>query len=159
MVVALPEDVLSGQSAALPLSGPIAVEEAAPGAGALDALRGHLEQAERPLIMLGGVNWQEPSQRAMEAFAEANGIPVVTAFRYQDCFDNFSPVFCGEAGVGMPAHVQRLIREADAILTRLPAIVPGRRGPYREPGAGYNGGSEGSSSDAGKQVREREGGE
>ena len=66
--------------------------------------------------MLGGVNWQEPSQRAMEAFAEANGIPVVTAFRYQDCFDNFSPVFCGEAGVGMPAHVQRLIREADTIL-------------------------------------------
>ncbi|MBL6772420.1 MAG: thiamine pyrophosphate-binding protein [Alphaproteobacteria bacterium] len=116
VVVALPEDVLSGQSAALPLSGPIAVEEAAPGAGALDALRGHLEQAERPLIMLGGVNWQEPSQRAMEAFAEANGIPVVTAFRYQDCFDNFSPVFCGEAGVGMPAHVQRLIREADTIL-------------------------------------------
>ncbi|HCI01352.1 MAG TPA: thiamine pyrophosphate-binding protein, partial [Alphaproteobacteria bacterium] len=116
VVVALPEDVLSGKSAATPLSGPIAVEEAAPGAGALDALRGHLEQAERPLIMLGGVNWQEPSQRAMEAFAEANGIPVVTAFRYQDCFDNFSPVFCGEAGVGMPAHVQRLIREADTIL-------------------------------------------
>ena len=104
VVVALPEDVLSGQSAALPLSGPIAVEEAAPGAGALDTLHGHLDQAERPLIMLGGVNWQEPSQRAMEAFAEANGIPVVTAFRYQDCFDNFSPVFCGEAGVGMPAH-------------------------------------------------------
>ena len=92
------------------------MEEAAPGASALDILRGHLEQAERPLIMLGGVNWQEPSQRAMEAFAEANGIPVVTAFRYQDCFDNFSPVFCGEAGVGMPAHVQRLIREADTIL-------------------------------------------
>ena len=116
VVVALPEDVLSGQSAATPLSGPIAMEEAAPGASALDTLRGHLEQAKRPLIMLGGVNWQEPSQRAMEAFAEANGIPVVTAFRYQDCFDNFSPVFCGEAGVGMPAHVQRLIREADTIL-------------------------------------------
>lgn len=116
VVIALPEDVLSGLSAVTPLSGPITMEEAAPTARALTTLRGYLAQAERPLMLIGGVNWQETSQRTMEAFAEASGIPVVTAFRYQDCFNNVSPVFCGEAGVGMPAHVQRLIKEADAIL-------------------------------------------
>ncbi|WP_317616444.1 hypothetical protein [Paracoccus mutanolyticus] len=33
----------------------------------------------------------------MQAFAEASDIPVVAAFRYQDQFDNFSPVYVGEA--------------------------------------------------------------
>jgi acetolactate synthase-1/2/3 large subunit len=41
---------------------------------------------------------------------------VVVAFRYQDRFDNHSPVYAGEAGVGMPAHVRTLIRDADTIL-------------------------------------------
>ena len=52
----------------------------------------------------------------MRSFAEASDIPVVAAFRYQDQFDNGSPVFVGEAGVGMAPHVKALIREADVIL-------------------------------------------
>ncbi len=39
-----------------------------------------------------------------------------SAFRFQDRFDNLSPVYAGEAGVGMPPHVKALIREADVIL-------------------------------------------
>ena len=41
---------------------------------------------------------------------------MIAAFRFQDQIDNFSPVFCGEAGVGMPAHVKALLRDADVIL-------------------------------------------
>jgi acetolactate synthase I/II/III large subunit len=40
----------------------------------------------------------------------------VTAFRFQDRFDNTSPVFAGEAGVGMLPHVRDLIARADVIL-------------------------------------------
>src|SRR5690606_11225805 len=47
---------------------------------------------------------------------EASDIPVVAAFRYQDSFDNFSPCYAGEAGVGMPAHVRALVTDADVIL-------------------------------------------
>ena len=83
--------------------------------GALDKARG-LPEAGRPLILIGGCNWTESGRQAMKDFAEASDIPVVAAFRYQDQFDNFSPVFCGEAGVGMPPHVRRLISEADVIL-------------------------------------------
>ncbi|TAG13772.1 MAG: thiamine pyrophosphate-binding protein, partial [Rhodobacterales bacterium] len=53
---------------------------------------------------------------ALQAFAEASDIPTVAAFRYQDQFDNHLPVYAGEAGVGMPPHVKRLIAEADVIL-------------------------------------------
>ena len=80
-----------------------------------DAL-GLLQGAQRPLILIGGCNWTEAGQTALQGFAEASDIPVVAAFRYQDQFDNHSPVYAGEAGVGMPAHVKRLIREADVIL-------------------------------------------
>ena len=116
VVVALPEDVLSGLTDVAPLSGLRALEEPAPTAASLAELRERLESAERPLIMMGGTGWTSDAKAKVQAFAEAANIPVVTAARFLDCFDNFSPVFVGEAGVGMPAHVQRLVREADTIL-------------------------------------------
>ncbi|MGB1147700.1 MAG: thiamine pyrophosphate-dependent enzyme, partial [Alphaproteobacteria bacterium] len=116
VVVALPEDVLSGLTDVAPLSGLRALEEPAPTAASLAELRERLESAERPLIMMGGTGWTSDAKAKVQAFAEAANIPVVTAARFLDCFDNFSPVFVGEAGVGMPSHVQRLVREADTIL-------------------------------------------
>jgi acetolactate synthase-1/2/3 large subunit len=75
-----------------------------------------LAGARRPLILVGGANWTARGRGALQAFAEASDIPVVAAFRFQDQFDNGSPVFAGEAGVGMAPHVKALVREADVIL-------------------------------------------
>ena len=116
VVMALPEDMLTSLTEAAPLTRPITVHEPAPAAGAIEASLEVLSQAKRPLLMLGGCNWTGEGRAALQAFAEASDIPVVAAFRYQDQFDNHSGVYAGEAGVGMPAHVKRLIREADAIL-------------------------------------------
>ena len=60
--------------------------------------------------------WSQSGQNALKSFAEASKIPVVAAFRYQDQFDNFSSAFCGEAGVGMPAHVRELVVASDLII-------------------------------------------
>lgn len=116
VVVALPEDMLTSLTDAAPLPGPARVAEPAPSAEALQEAQALLAGARRPLILLGGSNWTEAGTRALQHFAESSDIPVVAAFRYQDQFDNFSPVFAGEAGVGMPAHVRGLIRDADVIL-------------------------------------------
>ena len=116
VVIALPEDMLTSLTDAAPLTGPARVAEAAPEAEALDQALALLAAAQRPLILMGGCNWTEAGRAALQGFAEASDIPVVAAFRYQDRFDNFSPVYAGEAGVGMPAHVKGLIRDADAIL-------------------------------------------
>ena len=75
-----------------------------------------LAGAARPLILMGGANWTDAGRAAMQGFAEASDIPVVAVFRYQDQFDNHSVVYAGEAGVGMPPNVRRLIQEADTIL-------------------------------------------
>lgn len=116
VVVALPEDVLSATTDAPPLSGPALLFEAAPDAHAVARARGLLASSARPLILLGGANWSDQGRAALKAFAEASDIPVVTAFRYQDRFDNHSPSFVGEAGVGMAAHVKMAMRDADMIL-------------------------------------------
>lgn len=116
VVIALPEDMLTDLTDAAPLSGPVRLSEPEPAAEALAEAREILGGAKRPLILYGGCNWSDAGRSALKEFAEASDIPVVSIFRYQDQFDNHSPVFCGEAGVGMAEPVKRLIREADAIL-------------------------------------------
>jgi acetolactate synthase-1/2/3 large subunit len=116
VVVALPEDMLSAAVAAPPLRGPARYTEAAPDAGAIETTRAMLAAAERPLIVYGGCDWNASGRAALQAFAEGSNIPVVSVFRYQDKFDNHSPVFCGEAGVGMVPHVRGLLSGADVIL-------------------------------------------
>ncbi|MBN9071566.1 MAG: thiamine pyrophosphate-binding protein [Rhizobiales bacterium] len=116
VVVALPEDMLTATTDAAPLKGPADIFEAAPDARAMVMARTMLEEAQRPVILVGGCNWSAEGRAAMQAFAEGSDIPVVAAFRYQDQFDNFSPVFAGEAGVGMAAHVKALLGDADVIL-------------------------------------------
>jgi acetolactate synthase-1/2/3 large subunit len=116
IVIALPEDMLTTLTEVASLQKFAGIEEPAPNPKALGDASAMLIQSKRPLILMGGCNWREDGTKALQEFAEKSGIPVIAAFRYQDQFDNFSPVFCGEAGVGMPAHVRRLITEADTIL-------------------------------------------
>ena len=116
VVVALPEDMLTDVTKVPPLTGPAEYAEPAPSPTAMAKALDMLAQAERPLILLGGCNWTDAGRAALQAFAEASDIPTVAVFRFQDQFDNFSPVFCGEAGVGMPPHVRKLMTEADLIL-------------------------------------------
>lgn len=116
VVVALPENTLNGSSDIAPIQGMRALAEPSPDMASLADARSLLESAERPLMIVGGSMISEASQRRLERFAEQSNIPAITAFRFQDCFNNHSTAFCGEAGVGMPPHVQRLIREADTIL-------------------------------------------
>lgn len=116
VVIALPEDMLTAMTDAAPLIGTAKVFEPAPDASAVASVRAMLASAERPLLLIGGANWTDEGRAALQAFAEASDIPVVAAFRYQDQFDNHSPVFVGEAGVGMVPHVKALIRDADLIL-------------------------------------------
>ncbi|MEZ5753560.1 MAG: thiamine pyrophosphate-binding protein [Paracoccaceae bacterium] len=116
VVIALPEDMLTSLSSAAPLAAPPRLTEPAPSSTAIDETLDLLRAAQRPVVLIGGCNWSAEGRRTLQDFAEASDIPVVAAFRYQDQFDNFSPVYCGEAGVGMPPNVRALIRDADTIL-------------------------------------------
>ncbi|XYI38303.1 hypothetical protein DAMDJJ_09115 [Cupriavidus necator] len=51
-----------------------------------------------------GGTFREPAAEAcrdIQRFAEAAGLPVATAFRRQDLFDNRHPNYAGNIGLGM----------------------------------------------------------
>ena len=116
VVVALPEDILTDETDALPLISPVHIEKGVPVSETIEKVQFALSDCKRPLIIIGSSTWSQSGQNALKSFAEASKIPVVAAFRYQDQFDNFSSAFCGEAGVGMPAHVSELIVASDLII-------------------------------------------
>jgi acetolactate synthase-1/2/3 large subunit len=116
VVIALPEDMLSGPATAAPLTGPARIAEPAPDPAALAKALSLLAAAERPAILLGGCNWTKAGRTALQAFAEASDIPVVAALRYQDMFDNHSPCYAGDLGLGLAAGVRKTMAEADVIL-------------------------------------------
>jgi acetolactate synthase-1/2/3 large subunit len=116
VVVALPEDVLSGPATAAPLTGPARIAEPAPEPAALADALALMAGAERPAILLGGCNWTKAGKAALQAFAEASDIPVVAALRYQDMFDNHSPSYAGDLGLGLAAGIRKTMAEADVIL-------------------------------------------
>lgn len=116
VVIALPEDMLTSLTTAPVLSGPVDLVEPAPAASTMKQVREMLVSAKRPVILYGGCNWKDGSMAMVQRFAEASDIPVVAVFRYQDQYDNASPTFCGEAGVGMVASIKELLKNADVIL-------------------------------------------
>jgi acetolactate synthase-1/2/3 large subunit len=116
VVVALPENVIGAETAAPVLTRAPDLPVPVASAEVLENLRATLAKVARPVILSGGGGWSGDGCRALELFAEASDIPVVTAFRYQDMYDNSLPTFVGEAGVGMLPAVRKTLAEADLIL-------------------------------------------
>lgn len=114
VVIALPEDVLRASTMATTVT-PSPEEWATPTDRELGLLLAELERASRPVVIVGGGRWTDQGRRDLVEFAEANDVPVVTAFRYHDLMNNHSPCFVGEAGVGMPQPVRDTITGADLI--------------------------------------------
>jgi len=115
VVVSLPEDVLDGatQAADARCHQPV---QAAPSDIQIAAMRSLLRQAQRPLLMLGGPGWTALAQDNLRRFVEANDLPVVCGFRFQDRFDNDHPNYIGEAGIGINPKLAQRIRYADLVI-------------------------------------------
>lgn len=115
VVVALPEDVLSGTTTS-PAVAPKPIDEQRLGPDAIDAVVARLDAAERPVVLVGGGAWTDGARRDLVVVAERAHIPVVAAFRFHDLVDNLSPAYAGEAGVAMPPAVRETLSGADCVL-------------------------------------------
>ena len=122
VVLALPEDMLAGETDA-PDAKPFHVVQPHPGADAdrraADEL---LEHAERPLAIIGGGGWTPRAARDMRTFLEANALPAGAAFRRQDAIDNDSPSYVGDVGIGINPKLAERVREADLLLVVGPRL-------------------------------------
>ena len=115
VVLALPEDVLAEESAAADAD-PFEAEPIVPEAEDLERLRDLLAGAERPLVVVGEGGWTAETSRDVQAFCEANELPVACAFRCQDFVDNRSPSYVGVLGVAMDEAIAGRLHDADLVL-------------------------------------------
>jgi acetolactate synthase-1/2/3 large subunit len=115
VVLALPEDMLT-TTATVAQTRPYQTVQAAPLAADIERLRAMIAAAERPILLLGGSVWGTAACADIRAFAEGCQLPVATALRHQDLFDNHHPQYVGDAGIGPNPRLAARIRAADLVI-------------------------------------------
>src|SRR3954463_10141462 len=115
VVLALPEDMLFSE-AAVPDVARHHVVRPAPQPAHLSELKSVLEKAAKPFVILGGGGWDRGSCVAIQRWAEETGIAVGTSFRCQDLFDNRSPSYAGDVGIGINPKLADRVKGADVVL-------------------------------------------
>ena len=115
VVLALPEDMLSGLANGTPVPAATLPSGLAAEADVVAVLE-RLGQAERPLVIVGGGRWSGMAADALARFAEVMGLPVGASFRCQDYLDNRHARYVGDVGIGINPELANRVREADVIL-------------------------------------------
>src|SRR5471032_747691 len=110
VVLALSEDMLTAVAAVADTRRYQPVQ-ASPSAAQIDQVRALLAGAKKPLLLLGGGGWNAQACADLQAFAEANHLPVSCAFRFQDLLDNAHPNYVGDVGIGINPKLAARVRE------------------------------------------------
>ncbi|MFP3605866.1 thiamine pyrophosphate-dependent enzyme [Paraburkholderia sp. SIMBA_053] len=133
VVLVIPEDVAQAQAR---LSTPALPRLPTPSIARADLgrLRGMLQSALRPMIIVGGTGWQRASLETLAALARRHVVPVATTYRRRDLIDHDDAVFVGEIGIGIDPALARRVREADLLI-----VLNGRLGELNTLGEGFKG--------------------
>ena len=115
VVLALPEDMLFSQAAVADVAKHHVVRPAA-SASDISKLKNLLEKAQRPFVIVGGGGWDRDACGKLKRWIEAEGLPAGTSFRCQDLFDNRSPNYAGDVGIGINPKLAQRVKDADVLL-------------------------------------------
>ena len=121
VVLVLPEDMLTHEVSSRPLP-QLEPVQAWSDPGSLRELREMLLKAQRPFVIAGGGGWTPQSAQALQRFAENWQLPVGNAFRFQDTFDNFHPLYAGDVGIGINPKLAQRIKDSDLIIAIGPRL-------------------------------------
>ena len=121
VVLALPEDMLT-DTAAVANTAPYQRVAANPGGGDIHKLREMLAQAHRPLVILGGGDWNAEACADIRAFVESNRLPVGTAFRRADLYDNRLLNYAGDVGIGINPALAERVKACDLLIAVGPRL-------------------------------------
>lgn len=115
VVLALPEDTLWGRAVVDDLPRyQRAISH--PGPADMQRLKALLDAAERPFMLVGGSGWTPDAIGQISDFAQRFELPVGTAWRRLECFDQRHPNAAGHVGWGMTVELRQRIQDADLIL-------------------------------------------
>ncbi|HYG42262.1 MAG TPA: thiamine pyrophosphate-binding protein [Bordetella sp.] len=115
VVLALPEDTLWG-TASVPDLPRYIRSQSHPGAADLARMVTLLDQAQRPFLMVGGSGWTRQAVDQMAAFAERFELPVGTAWRRLECYDQRHANAAGQVGWAMTPELRQRVQHADLVL-------------------------------------------
>ena len=117
VVLALPENVLSENvEAVVQIAKPANPPQVAPSAQDMQKLLSMLDNAQRPLVILGGSGWHEQAIQDIKIFIRNIGLPVICSFRRQDLFDNTDEQYVGVLGLGANPSLQQAVKNSDLLL-------------------------------------------
>ena len=129
VVLALPEDMLVS-TAAVADTRPYQPSHGAPSGEQIARLRAMLQEAQRPIVLLGGGTWNAQACADLARFAEANHLPVGCTFRFQDLLDNAHPNYVGDVGIGINPKLAARVKEADLVIAIGPRLGEMTTGGY-----------------------------
>ncbi len=115
VVLALPEDMLFAE-AAVAVAAKHHVVRAAPSPAQMNELKKLLDTAKSPFVIVGGGGWTREACQRVQKWVEDAGLAAGTSFRSQDLFDNRSPSYAGDVGIGINSKLAQRVREADVLL-------------------------------------------
>ena len=127
VVLALPEDMQTERAVA-DAGRSCRATQAFPGNSDMEVFRKMLADARKPLVLAGGGGWSQKACNDLTTFAEANTLPVATAFRRQDLMDNRHRCFAGVVGLGINPKLKNRLDDTDLLIvlgTQLGEIVSG----------------------------------
>ena len=125
VVVTLPEDLLLTEAPAV-VAKPAPRPEPSPDAGTVGRLAALIEEAERPVLWVGGPGWTSADRENIERFATGANVPVVTAWRRKAHFNNSHSHYAGELGLGANPKLVERVKSSDLIIalgTRLGEVT------------------------------------
>jgi acetolactate synthase-1/2/3 large subunit len=115
VVLGLPEEVVFAQGAAQGIH-MIPQPVLHPSEADLQIIRDALNEAERPLAIIGGGGWSDSACEDFASFAKTCHLPVAAAFRRLDLFNNADSNYIGDLGFGPnPALINR-VKSADLVM-------------------------------------------
>ena len=115
VALALPEDMLREMAQIEDLPAAKLVKGAAD-INDMPQIQSMLEKASKPLVVLGGSNWDEEGREAIHSFISRNHLPIATGFRRHDSFDNTHPCYIGNLGFGSFQQLLDYVPSCDLIL-------------------------------------------
>ena len=115
VVLALPEDMLFAEAAVADVPRHHVIRPS-PSAAEMQEMARLLRAAQRPFVLLGGGGWTGEACRRLQRWIEKSALPAGTSFRCQDLFDNRSPNYAGDVGIGINPNLAQRVKEADVLL-------------------------------------------
>jgi len=115
VVLALPEDMLSGQADVADVTQPAIPAKQSVAMSVVQGVLDDLTDAKKPMMIVGGPKWSAECAELLAHFAQRTGIPVGTSFRSQDYIDNRHPNYIGDVGIGPNSELTKRIDDADVL--------------------------------------------